>query len=105
MVCLKYWFLSPNMFYADNESPTFGSTVSNITQNTDANQPYATVTWSEPSASDNSGSVSLTSDYSSGDTFFIGGTSVTYTATDPSGNIAICSFTIGITGKFVYKLS
>ena len=93
------------MLYADNESPTFGSTVSNITQNTDANQPYATMTWSEPSASDNSGSMTLTSDFSSGDTFPIGGTSITYTATDPSGNTATFSFTIRITGNYVYKLS
>ena len=93
------------MLYADSESPTFGSTLSNITQNTDANQSYATVTWSEPSASDNSGLVSLTSDYSSGDTFPIGGTSLTYTATDPSGNTVTLSFAIRITGKYVYKLS
>ena len=102
-VSLKYLFLSHHMLYADNESPTFENTVSNITQNTDANQPHATVTWSEPSASDNSGSVTLTSDYSSGDTFPIGGTSVTYTATDPSGNTATFSITVGITGKHVNR--
>ncbi|XP_072033083.1 hyalin-like [Amphiura filiformis] len=84
----------------DNEDPTFDGTVSNITANTDMNQSYAIVTWSEPTASDNSGSVTLTTDYNPGDEFSIGNTYVTYTATDPSGNSAALSFTVTVNGPF-----
>ncbi len=56
----------------------------------------AVVFWNEPTASDNC-DVTLTSDFSSGDTFPIGTTTVTYTVTDASGNAATCSFDVIVT--------
>ncbi|XP_071508194.1 uncharacterized protein [Diadema antillarum] len=53
-----------------------------------------TATWREPTASDNSGFVTLTSTHQSGDTFPIGRSVVTYTAIDPAGNVANCSFPV-----------
>ena len=73
--------------------------------NTDDSLPTATVLWTPPTASDNSGeAVTLTSDYSPGDAFLIGATTVTFTATDTSGNIATSSFTVVVTGKYNRQL-
>ena len=71
---------------------------SDIVQSTDVGSSTAVVTWSEPTASDNSGSVNLTSSHSSGSTFSIGDTIVTYTAVDLSFNSANATFTITIQG-------
>jgi hypothetical protein len=66
----------------------------------------AVATWTEPTASDNAYNniiddpctgLTLTSDYASGDTFPLGATIVTYTATDGSGNETEASFTITVT--------
>ena len=82
------------------EDPVFAGTPSDISQNTDANSPTATVTWTPPTTSDNAGEgETVTSDHSPGDTFPIGTTTVTYTATDPYGNSATTSFDVVITGK------
>ena len=58
-----------------------------------------TATWTEPTATDNSGMVTLTSDYISGGSFPVGTTTVTYTATDESGNTAECDFDVIVAGK------
>ena len=52
----------------------------------------------EPTVTDNSGFFTVTSSDISGSAFVIGVTIVTYTATDPSGNIADYSFNISVTG-------
>ena len=66
----------------------------------------AVVTWTVPTASDNSGeAVTLTSDYSPGDVFLLGDTTVTYTATDAYGNTGTYSFNVEVTGKFWQKQS
>ncbi|XP_063951745.1 hyalin-like [Lytechinus pictus] len=52
------------------------------------------VTWISATATDNSGFVTVTSDRVSPMFFNFGETIISYTARDPSGNIAICSFTI-----------
>ncbi|XP_038068270.1 uncharacterized protein LOC119737763 isoform X5 [Patiria miniata] len=54
-----------------------------------------TVTWTVPTATDNSGgTVSRTSTHNSGDLFTVGNTQVRYTFTDPSGNEARCEFVV-----------
>ncbi|KAJ8041487.1 Hyalin [Holothuria leucospilota] len=50
--------------------------------------------WDEPSVTDNSADVNITSSHSPGDVFFVGSTSVDYTVTDPSGNKASCFFAV-----------
>ena len=79
---------------------------SNINQNTDANSNTAAVSWTPPTATDNSGeATSLTSIHNPGDLFKIGTTTVTYTATDPYSNEATASFTVTVTGKFAFCLA
>ena len=81
--------------------PVIAGVPSNINQNTDANTNTAAVSWTPPTASDNSGTVaSLTSTHNPGDVFDIGTTTVTYTATDPYSNEAVASFTVTVIGKF-----
>ena len=74
---------------------------SNIVQNADASLTTAAVSWTPPTASDNSGTVaSLTSTHNPGDVFDIGTTTVTYTATDPYSNEAVESFSVTVRGMF-----
>jgi len=54
------------------------------------------VNWTEPTASDNTAVESLTSTHTPGDDFPVGTTTVTYTATDLSGNSATCSFDVTV---------
>jgi gliding motility-associated-like protein len=56
----------------------------------------ALVTWTPPTASDDCGISSLTSNYSPGSNFPLGTTTVTYTATDGANNSSTCSFDITI---------
>jgi hypothetical protein len=58
----------------------------------------AIASWPLPTATDNSGVVTLTRTVgpAPGSTFPVGATPVTYTATDPSANSATCNFTVTI---------
>ena len=85
--------------FADDEDPVISGTPSAISQSTDATVATAVVTWTPPTASDNSGSYTLTSSHDSGDTFSLGPTTVTYTAVDDAGDMVTDSFTVTITGK------
>ena len=95
----NYYLLS--MFApTDNIPPTFNfCNTTAIFQSTDANLPTATVTWSEPTATDNSGQVTVSSNYGPGDSLPVGNTTVQYVATDSAGNNDTCSFEVIITGK------
>ena len=76
-----------------------------ISVHTDTGLPTATVSWTPPTASDNSREgATLTSNYNPGAAFPIGTTTVTYTATDGAGNRATASFYIVVTGKIESKL-
>ncbi|HGY92166.1 MAG TPA: HYR domain-containing protein, partial [Planctomycetes bacterium] len=79
----------------DNEAPVLTACPANITGVvTDPGICMATVSWTPPTATDNCPGVSLTSNFNPGDLFPVGTTTVTYTATDGSGNTASCSFTV-----------
>ena len=84
------------VFPIDAESPIF--TVCPGDESVDGGVT-ATVTWTVPTATDNSGTQTLTSTHNPGDSFPIGTTTVTYTSTDAAGNTATCSFAIVVTGK------
>ena len=88
----------------DNEPPAFQGPPSDISQNNDPNQATAVVSWVEPTATDNLGGVTLSSNHNPGDNFAIGFTNITYKAIDNTGNEAVISFTIEVTGNILIKL-
>ncbi|XP_072016323.1 uncharacterized protein [Amphiura filiformis] len=71
--------------------------VNDITETTGLGSSGATVTWDEPTATDNSGVVSLASrSRQSGSFFNVGDSDVTYQYVDESGNSATCTFTVHV---------
>ena len=85
--------------FTDVNLPVFSNTPNATTFSTDPGQATAVVTWTEPTVTDNSGTYTVTSTHSSGSSFDIGNTTVTYTVVDESGNEATYSFTITVTGR------
>ena len=81
-----------------DEPPTFTSCPSDITASADSGLDSTSVSWTAASATDDNGSVTVSSDYQSGDTFTIGSTTVTYTATDAAGSQSTCTFTVTVEG-------
>ncbi|MCF8274575.1 MAG: HYR domain-containing protein, partial [Flavobacteriaceae bacterium] len=82
----------------DNEDPVIVNLPSNISVNNDIDSCGAVITWTEPTATDNcsGGSIVQTAGLANGSTFPIGVSTVTYTASDDSGNETIASFTITV---------
>ena len=81
----------------DTEAPTIGSCPADITVANDPGQCGATVTWTAPVAADNCGIATFTSSHAGGDSFPVGTTAVTYTATDVAGNTFKCTFNVTVT--------
>ncbi|MBI1289172.1 MAG: HYR domain-containing protein [Flavobacteriales bacterium] len=79
----------------DTVSPIISGCPTDIQITPDSSDCTPSVTWAEPTASDNC-SATMTSNFSSGANFPVGTTAVTYNAEDPSGNTASCSFTVTI---------
>ena len=98
-------FITFALYVADNVDPVI-SCPNNIVREVRAgNANGETVTWTDATATDNSGvvqSVLLTSNAQrrSGTFFVFGSYTITYTATDGSGNSASCSFTVTV-GEFL----
>lgn len=84
----------------DAQAPVIAGCPSNILVNTGAAATIcgATASWTEPTATDNctlSGSLVWSKNHNPGDLFPVGTTTVTYTATDASGNVSnACSFNV-----------
>ena len=80
----------------DNESPEI-SCPANITVSTETGVSYANVIFKDATATDNCNvTVDQTGGPASGEQFEIGTTTVTFTATDESGNTSECSFTVTV---------
>ncbi|MDB4656168.1 HYR domain-containing protein, partial [Flavobacteriales bacterium] len=80
----------------DDENPTIVGCPSDINITPASSDCSPEVTWDIPQAEDNC-SATLSSTHNSGDSFPVGTTTVTYTATDASGNTFSCSFDVTIT--------
>jgi PKD repeat protein len=79
----------------DTISPVINSCPSNMVIVPGSTDCSPSVTWIDPNESDNC-TVTMASNFSSGDNFPVGTTIVTYNAEDQSGNTASCSFTVTI---------
>jgi gliding motility-associated-like protein len=82
----------------DNEDPTIVCPET-INQQNDPGICGAAISFTLPEIADNSGDVSLeqTSGPASGETFPVGNTTVSFTATDAAGNTSFCSFDVIVT--------
>jgi gliding motility-associated-like protein len=84
----------------DTEKPVISGCPGDISVDNDPGNCSAVVFWTEPTATDNctaQASLVWTKSHSPGNTFPVGNTVVTYTATDATGNISnTCSFTITV---------
>ena len=85
--------------FEDKEPPLFTNKPRSVTVNTTSKMPYAIVTWTEPTVSDNSGSHKLAATHWPGSKFPIGTTRVTYAAFDDAGNKATFSFEVTVEGN------
>ena len=74
-----------------------------ISENTDEDQAYATVSYEPVVLSDNDGNEPTLTASPMGDQFQIGETEVTLTAQDEAGNMNSCTFNIIVTGKLVFN--
>ena len=78
----------------DTLRPSFAGCPLNLTVAAGANC-QGLAYWNTPSASDACG-VTMVASHTSGSSFPVGTTTVTYVATDPSGNAATCSFNVTV---------
>jgi len=81
----------------DNENPVITDCPTSFAVANDPGNCSATASWPLPSATDNCGIASFTSNFSPGDVFPLGTTTVIYTATDNAGNSVPCSFDVTVT--------
>ncbi|MCB0573513.1 MAG: HYR domain-containing protein, partial [Saprospiraceae bacterium] len=82
---------------SDNILPEFVNCPSNAVLNNDIDKCGAQVIWPDPIAKDECGAtVTQTGGPVSGQLMLVGTHTITYVATDPSGNTALCSWTITV---------
>ena len=92
-ICNILWYIT------DDEPPTISACPMSIVDSTANGTTTMNITWAAPSASDNSGFVTLMSSHDSGTLFSVGTTEVNYTAVDAAGNMAeVCAFNVTING-------
>ena len=90
---------------SDNENPKIACPA-NIAVNTDLGVCGAKVTFNSATATDNcSATVTQTTSYTSGQTFPVGTSTITYSAKDPSNNTVICSFNVVVTDNEAPKIT
>ncbi|XP_071824324.1 uncharacterized protein [Apostichopus japonicus] len=88
----------PVTVIAIDDTPPDVTCIQDITRIVTIDSTGTTVSWTEPTATDNSGVVSLQSrSHAPGDFFSPGTTQVTYIFVDPSGQRAFCIFTVTVT--------
>src|SRR6185295_16241954 len=83
-----------NVIVNDDTAPVITGCLTDITVSVPSSGCSKVVTWAAPSATDNCTLSSFTSNHNSGDSFPLGTTLVTYTATDGKGNTSTCSFNV-----------
>jgi gliding motility-associated-like protein len=84
-----------NVIVEDKSVPTFQNCPVDRVVNVNS-MCAAMVPWELPTATDNCGSVTITSSHNPNDNFPIGKTEVKYTATDSQGNVSTCVFNVTV---------
>ncbi|XP_020600423.1 sushi repeat-containing protein SRPX2-like [Orbicella faveolata] len=97
----KTWSPLGNPWCKDVSAPVFSNCPSDIVANADRGTTSTQVTWSHPTAADNSGFISNITHYGKqpGDTFPAGEHNIRYLASDKTGNIAECKFKVFVLGN------
>lgn len=80
----------------DNVAPIISGCPTDINLQIAAGFSNAVATWTAPTANDNC-NVNMTNNFDSGDSFPVGTTTVTYTATDDGNNQITCDFNVTVT--------
>ena len=83
-----------NIIVIDNEDPVISNMPNNISVTANIGENNATVIWIEPTITDNVDVTSVVKSHTSGSTFNVGTTSVTYTVEDANGNQTSNSFNV-----------
>ena len=92
-------FISFYFLLETDTQPPVVTCPADITQTTGPGVPSAFVTWTT-SATDNVGVTSESSNFNSGQVFFVGTREIEYTASDAEGNSASCSFNVTVVGGY-----
>ena len=89
------YFSVPPVIGEDTQPPVINTCPDSINNVIPIGITSIAITWTEPTATDNSGiSPTVTQSHQPGDSFPVGVTQVTYTFTDMAGNEATCFFTV-----------
>lgn len=83
----------------DTKPPVISNCPTSVTQISSSATACVSVSWKEPTATDESGTPTLSSNYKSGYCFPVGATTVIYSAKDLAGNTSNCSFVVTIKPK------
>ena len=82
----------------EDQAPVVSNCPSDQSVSTDAGQDYASITWTEPTATDESGNVTVSISPASTQ-YPLGTTAVMYTFTDALNLTSTCSFSVTVQGK------
>ena len=101
IICRTPHFVSNilNAIISDEENPTLSNLPNSTTVSSKTGKDYAVVNWTEPTTTDNSGEVTVSSSRKPESQFYLGTTRVKYAAVDPSGNTAEYTFNVTVTGQ------
>jgi len=96
-----FLFLDICFSFIDVSAPVFSNCPSNIVATADRVTTSTQVTWSHPTARDNSGFIPNITRYGKqpGDTFPAGEHNIRYLASDKTGNVAECKFKVFVLGN------
>ncbi|XP_071505207.1 hyalin-like [Diadema antillarum] len=83
----------------DTTAPVISNCPSDISLTVGAGVTSIPLSWTEPSAVDETSAVTVTQTHAPGNSFGLGQTTVVYTFSDAAGNVAICAFDVIISGK------
>ena len=89
----------------DTVNPVFVNCPSDIVQTLPTGQTSTTVTWTEPTATDNVtpvGQIGIFATQRPGSTFAVGIRTVTYIARDQAGNEATCTFNVIVQSELYF---